>query len=307
MTIVKVIRIVLFTVALGFLVYYGQRNWAEIADVLNEFSPLLVIVALVLVTSSLFCKALLNLQLLKTLLHTPLADSTLLHSYAESQIVKYLPGRIWGVLFQASSLQQNIRKADVWIVSIFQVLAINASSLVVLMVTALFIDSLGRLFQVVIVAGGLLLFVFLYFNTGRLFRLLKIDETTYRKYAGLVDGKLVTRGLLIIALDWILYLGMWLALAHEKLSVLDTLITAVSYTTASIVGWLIFVLPNGLIAREAAFITFGQTVGTDMALLVVYSILVRLLFVAGDLLLYLLITVFEKTYGRSKRALGADR
>jgi hypothetical protein len=249
MTLVKAARFTLFTAALGFLVYYLRRNWADVAGVLKEFDPILVIGAAVLVTASLFCKALLNLYLLKTLMHTPLADSTLLHSYAESQIVKYLPGRIWGILFQASSLRNNIRRSDVWIVNIFQMLALNATALVVLMVAVMFVDALGATLKWLVVGGGLLLFVILYFNLGRGFRLLKVEEATVKKYAGLIDGALVGRAVIVVALDWAFYIGMWLALAHEKLSVFETLITAVSYTTAAIVGWLRVFLPNGLIAR----------------------------------------------------------
>ena len=70
--------------------------------------------------------------------------------------------------------------------------------------------------------------------------------------------------------------------------------------------WLVFFIPSGLVVREAVFIAFGQIIGENISLLVVYSVVARLLFLAGDLALYLLTVIVKKIYERSKGTLGAD-
>lgn len=302
----RISRFLLFASAIVFFVYYSVRNWNEVRAVTDLFSPGLIFLALIFVTASLFCKALMNLTMLRELLHTPLDNLTLLHSYTQSQIVKYVPGRIWGIVFQASSLENNVRKSDVWIVSVLQMAILNAFSLLVLMAVIAFIDSLSTSIKSFVVFGGTASFALVYMNFARILRLARLDEATLRKYAALIDAKLVRRIFLIVIFDWVFYIGMWAALAYGQLSFFEVFVTAVNYTTASIVGWLAFFIPSGLVVREAVFIAFGQVIGENMSLLVVYSVVARLLLLAGDMLLYLLTVIFKRIYERSKRTLGED-
>lgn len=300
----RIVRFVVFATAFGFLLYYGQRHWQDVADVIGEFRPLLIISALLFVTASLFCKALMNLTLLRELLHTPMDSVALLHSYTQSQIVKYLPGKIWGVVFQASSLESNVRKSDVWVVSILQIIILNSFAVLVLMATVVFIDSLSLLQKFVVIGGGTLGFALAYFNFGRILKLARLNAATVKKYAGLIDARLARRIFLLLLLDWALYICMWGALAYSNLSFFEVFVTAVNYTTASIVGWLVFFIPSGLVVREAVFIAFGQVLGENLALLVVYSVVARLLFLSGDLLLFLMTSIYKGFNGRPKTTLG---
>lgn len=302
----RISQLILFLAALAFFTYYGFRNWNEVTAVIGEFDAGLLFAAALFVTASLFCKALMNLYLIRALLHTPLDGLTLLHSYTQSQIVKYIPGKIWGIVFQASSLQDNIRKSDVWIVSALQMIIMNAFSLLILIATIAFIDTLSVTIRAILVIGGVGGFAFVYFNSGRVLRFAKLDTETLKKYAALIDTNLTLRLSLVLIFDWIFYLGMWAALAYGSLSFFAIFVTAVNYTTASIVGWLVFFLPSGLVVREAAFIAFGQIIGENISLLVVYSVVARLLFLAGDLVLYLITVISKSVYERSKGTLGAD-
>lgn len=302
----RVSQIILFAAALGFFIYYGVKNWNEVGQVIADFDGGLVVLAVLLITASLFCKALMNLSLLRELLHTPLDNATLLHSYTKSQIVKYIPGKIWGVVFQASSLENNIRKSDVWVVSVLQILIMNAFSVLVLMVTIVFIDTLATSIKASVLILSTAGFVVVYFNTGRLLRFVGLQEATLRKYAGMLNARLARRISAIVACDWVLYIGMWAALAYGQLSFFEVFVTAVNYTTASIVGWLAFFLPNGLVVREAVFIAFGKIIGENISLLVVYSVVARMLFLAGDLLLFVIVAIYKRFDERSKSTLGSN-
>ena len=251
-------QFLLFVIALGFFAYYGSQNWDEVRGVIGQFDLILVLLAMIFVTASLFCKALLNQQLLRRLLHTTLDNVSLIHSYTQSQIVKYIPGKIWGVMYQASSLSKNVKKSDVWVVSFLQIAILYAFSLIVLMVTIVFIDTLSPTIKAVVLIGGLLAFALVYFGFGRILRRAKLDESTLRKYAALIDARFVGKVLLIVLFDWIFYIGMWAALAVSQLSFFEVIVTAVNYATASIVGWLVFFLPRRRYQRMSRKATSGS-------------------------------------------------
>ena len=300
----RILPFVLFALALAFFAYIGATNWDEIPAVITQIDALHIIIAMVFVTASLFCKALMNLSMLRELLSSPADNLTLLHSYTKSQIVKYIPGKIWGIVFQASSLEDRIPKSKVWIVSVLQVLILNASTVVVLMAAVVLLESLSTSIKASIIFVCITGFALVYLNYGRVLRLARIDEATLREYSALTAPGMIGRLTLIVFFDWVFYVGMWGALAYGNLSYFEVFITAVNYSAASIVGWLVFVLPNGLAVREAVFVAIGQITGENVSMLVVYSVAARLLFLSGDFVLYLITAISKRIYERSKGTLG---
>lgn len=300
----RIVRIAVIGCASGFLLYYGIRNWADVEFALDQINPWLLGLAVPFVLASLFCKALVNVSLLKELLHANLSDADLIHSYTQSQVVRYIPGKIWGVMFQASSLQEKIRKGDVWAVNLYQLLFMNAITVLVLMIAILFMDELSVTLRWSIAGVGLLAAAVIYPNAGRIFRMLRLDSDVFRKYAALVSTKMLVRLFVLTALDWFFYIGMWYVLTYGRMDFAGAVVMAVNYATASFVGILVFFLPSGLVAREAAFIAFGRVLGENMSLLVIYSVVVRLIFLAGDFLLFVLTFIYKGRHGKTKEALG---
>lgn len=297
-------QILLFAVALAFLSYYAYANWTDVRNVLQQFSAWHIALATLLIVASLYCKSLVNLLLLRVFLHTRLDHIDLLHSYTQSQIVKYIPGKIWGILFQASTLSNNARKGDVWVVNLYQLFIMNFATLLVLVAALLFYDALSLSIRALLVFSCVAIAGLFYFNIGRIVRLLKLDEGTFKKYAALIDRDLTLKIAGLITLDWLFYIGMWYALAYGQMEFSSVLSTAINYATASLVGILVFFLPSGLIARETAFVAFGRALGENTSLLLVYGIVARLIFIAGDFLLFLIVLLTKKINGRAKEALG---
>lgn len=293
-----------FIAALGFLGYYGWAHWPEVAAVLGQFGPANLFFAVAFVVASLFCKACVNAILMRELLHTKLPQGQLLHSYTQSQIVKYIPGKIWGIMFQASTLDGNANKADVWVVNLYQFLIMNAVVVLVFVGTLPFLEQLSISLRAAIVALVVLACALVYLNFGRMLRLIKVDEATFHKYGKLLSRGVMFRVLAFIALDWVFYVAIWYALALGQMSYDAIVIMAINYATASVVGFVVFFLPSGLIAREAAFIAFGRALGDSMTTLLTYSVIVRLVFLLGDFLLVVLTFVFKGQNGRSKKVLG---
>lgn len=241
---------------------------------------------------------------MRELLHTKLPQGQLLHSYTQSQIVKYIPGKIWGIMFQASTLDGNANKADVWVVNLYQFLIMNAVVVLVFVGTLPFLEQLSISLRAAIVALVVLACALVYLNFGRMLRLIKVDEATFHKYGKLLSRGVMFRVLAFIALDWVFYVAIWYALALGQMSYDAIVIMAINYATASVVGFVVFFLPSGLIAREAAFIAFGRALGDSMTTLLTYSVIVRLVFLLGDFLLVVLTFVFKGQNGRSKKVLG---
>jgi uncharacterized membrane protein YbhN (UPF0104 family) len=148
----------------------------------------------------------------------------------------------------------------------------------------------------IILLTGLVTALF-YFKGDYFLKLLKVDVERFKKYAVFFDRKLIIKISYILALDWLLYFGMWFCLCYSQLSILQIFVMAVNYAAASLIGILVFILPNGLIAREAVFIALGRYFGEDTSFLLVYSLLARFLYLMGDITIYL-VTLFKDRTSR---------
>ena len=93
----RISQFLLFVSALGFFVYYGVQNWNEVRAVARQIDPGLIFIAMVFVTLSLFCKALMNLGMLRELLHTPLDNLTFSRRIASAGLTEVLtaPASPW--------------------------------------------------------------------------------------------------------------------------------------------------------------------------------------------------------------------
>jgi len=85
-------------------------------------------------------------------------------------------------------------------------------------------------------------------------------------------------------LDWIAFFLLWYLLLPPQQPIEMAITLAVCYNIASIVGKLAFIMPSGMVVREAAFIWLGQFAGLELELLLIYSVVARLVFVVADII-----------------------
>ena len=116
----------------------------------------------------------------------------------------------------------------------------------------------------------------------------------FKKYLALFNPRLILHLFLLLTIDWLFYLGMWFTLCMHQFGALKILLIAVNYAAASIIGMLFIILPSGLVIRESSFIMIGQYLGGDLSLLLVLSIIVRFLYLLGDIILYGTVTIYNQ-------------
>ena len=285
-----------FVLLLGFifLAMYVNKHYHEVMGVFKEIGYKNIILATFFIWGSLLSKAIINLYLVKEVVHTTLPSTKIIFSYAESQIVKYIPGKIWSIMFQASTLQKNVKKGDIWIVNLYQMVLINVLSICVILSFFLFIDTIPIKIKILGVLVALVVAGLFYLKSEVLLRICKIDIGTIKKYAHFLAPALLGKIFVVAIMDWLLYFVAWIILCQNRLSVWDAIVVSVNYAASAVVSILVFVVPNGLVVRESIFVGVGQYLGNDLSFLVVFGILLRLLFVAADILLYVVTWIFAK-------------
>ena len=199
-------------------------------------------------------------------------------AYALGQIVRYVPGKIVGVLFQARYLTGSVRASTVGLALIVQTVydylwTFAFAGSILLCVTfrtawpLLALLPTGYVLWQAHVQGwcerGLLL-------AGPLRRLFE-DRQLQRLRAPTYSGAAT----LVLLAEWIpMLLGIGFAL-DPMLGWGKALLLGAIYLVAAVGSLLVFVVPSGLVVREALFVWLGVRYGFEPAMLVFVGVALR--------------------------------
>ena len=214
--------------------------------------------------------------------------STIVGIYMTAQIIKYLPGRVWGVVYQLKRLTEQVHMSQGIVASVNHMI-------LTILISILF---LGLAFDVpgagpLMVFGGLL--GLLWIQRGGIAAYLtwmsKIPATTL---AQLPTQTVLGIGM-SLALEWSFYLVVWAGLfmllrippEFEKILALASL-----YAGAWILGNLTSLVPGGLGVREGGFVVLGLGLGFPEPKLLTLAILARLIFTLAEALTGALAAVY---------------
>jgi hypothetical protein len=216
----------------------------------------------------------------------PSVGPFLVHYFA-SQIVRYLPGKIWSIVYQADRWSSHVNRSHVWEANLELSVVMTVNSLLV--ATAVWLAYTGHAMAagVTLVIATVLTFAILHLA---LFRRLLVqpivkllgreNDVSERRAAGALNG-LITA---LIQVDWVVYFVVWYFLMPRSYAVGDMIVIATAYAVAWLIGFLALVLPDGWIVREAAFVWAGTWLGFGTAELIVICIVARLFYIAADVL-----------------------
>lgn len=224
-----------------------------------------------------------------------------------AQILRHLPGRVWGVVYLVRVTRSEIPAAatiranlDVMLYSMaFNILIAGALALAVLTTLKIAVTA---------VVGGLLLLVAAMRQDwpGRIaMRLIRYLPARIKRLA---DGlarrdKLPWREVLSIAVSflaaWICYLSIWWALPRTFAVLADASIwlLCASYSLAWVLGYLAMITPGGLGVREAGFVLLASPLA-DPSSLVFLALFIRLWQVAIEFVLFLVFALVR--HGRAR-------
>lgn len=207
---------------------------------------------------------------------------TIMMPFVAAQVVRYLPGRLWGVLYQVQVRENSIPTHSVVKANAVQFALFSLNSIAVAVSAYVYYDK-GILIGLITFAA-LMMLVFIVIRTSLLQRVasltarIAIREVQHHSHN---NNDFLIFGLL--QFEWFFYLMACVLMLPGHVNFTDALIIASNYVVAWVVGIIATVMPNGLIVREASFLWLSSLFGFDPADMLAFSIVARILFTLADI------------------------
>ena len=193
----------------------------------------------------------------------------LAHLYFTGQLMKHLPGRIWGIAYQAAMGNRASMVEWVSVTSVFMVLS---TGFAVWVATTVLSFMFGFLWGVLALIVGAAIYFFVWQEKPLKFVLLILSKVPLLKRLTLalepfiaVDTKFkVTVGFWYI-ISWTIYFIAWMGygMAWPSLTPIDAVWLCAIYTVAWFVGYISLVTPSGAGVRELIFVLLAQNFPPD--------------------------------------------
>jgi hypothetical protein len=218
--------------------------------------------------------------------------------YFASQVVRYLPGKVWSVFYQVGSFARWVRGRDVWEANLLEFAVGNTNSLLVaLCVLVHFAGASAAALGLFALAcacvyGALRRSLFgrvLAFGSGQMLR----GDREAAERGGAHSGAITAS----LELEWLVFFAAFALLVPPGTGLTDAMTLAALYTVAWIAGFLAFVLPDGWVVREASFVWLGSQLGYAASELLVLSLVARVFFVVLDLVAVLASALVDRALG----------
>lgn len=288
----KVIRwlaYLLSILATAWVIVAWWDHWPQVAARVLAGQPHWLLAGLVSATGSAVAAWLAYLILVRGLVAAPIGIARLFNFYFVSQLLKHLPGRVWGIGYQAV-LGREEGGLMRWVgVNLVHMAA--ATFWALLVAFALLSTGLSSyLVPVGIIAAGTVVFLAGILSASRLQAWL--SRRSHKALVAVVNipiGRVGVRGWVLLALalmlanllqhaSWVFYAeGLGVAGAR------DVLMMSAAYMLAWFIGYVALLTPSGLGVRELAFAWLAS--GHDPGLVALMMVVGRTSFLSVDLLL----------------------
>lgn len=280
--------------ALVYLCYVIATQWSQIGEQLAQWTLVSLLAALAAALAMLGMKATYHAILFQRLGQgrTPGA-LRIAAAYASSQVVRYLPGKVLGIVYQSNRLAPDVPVFRVVAANLIHGLYTNLLTLGVLTSIVVWSYTANVLLGATLwLCGGLLValghrWTAVERATGWLAR--RLPHRWHRGALPTVSsgwGSALLCAFLLLA-EWVPYFAIWLLLAPAT-DIADPTTTAIllgaSYAGASFAANLAVLMPSGLFVREALFLFVAGRLGFDPATIVALGAIARAILTLSDLL-----------------------
>jgi hypothetical protein len=218
--------------------------------------------------------------------------TTVAVAYALGQIARYIPGRVFGLLFQVSFLSEKIRAATIVIAVLVQT-AYDYAWAALFLGLLLLVYRTEAAWPLAMIAPAICL-VWLLHRHAVAERVLSSKRILGRFY-GEEQIQLIKQppyslpASLVLALVWIpMLLGISAALSGH-VGMTEGLALGALYLFSVVLSLLIIVVPSGLVVREALFAWLGDIYGFAPDMLLVLAVILRLALTIAEVLLALIL------------------
>ena len=296
----RVFFIALGTLSLVYIYYILHNSINNIGNIYKYISVKNVFLALVPSLLMLMTKSYFHTLIIEDIKGTKINNKLHVFSiYSNAQVIRYLPGKIWGVLYQSEQLSHQIPKGTTWLANILQMLVTNINSIIVLGTIYLSLYFNGIFGIVCFILSTSILFILIKKNIlTQLINTFSGNRLKIKLGSGSLSTSRAWLEIVLLQLDWIFYFSVWYLIAPSHLSSIEFTMIGATYAAASFIGMLAFVMPSGWFVREASFIWLGGIAGLSQNLLLIYSIIARVFFILADLCWALILAIFSSTNTR---------
>ena len=275
----------LMLAAAAYLVYALRGQWPALRLAFQSFAFWQLAVAVALATVMCVLKGIYHEILLERVSGQKSRRVEFFHAYALAQIVRYLPGKIWNLVYQSARLAHALPARHVVTANLVQVLLTNWCSVWVLFacVGAIWFKQPWLLFGLVL---AIIATEWVHRNPVVERSMLTILHRVLGKGAHVDLAEvpaLPITGSAILFAEWLAYFAMWLALLGPNLGAVDALSQGVWYAAASLLALFALIVPGGLAVREALFVMLGSAGGIDSATLLAIGVVARVVLTLGEL------------------------
>lgn len=207
-------------------------------------------------------------------------------AYALGQIVRYLPGKVLGIVFERNFLVGDIRLATITLALLAQTMnnygwtGLFAGAIVACAWTKTAWPLLG-----LVPAAAILLVSHRQQWAERILLALPVA----RRVSGFeqlppAPPPYSTLASVVLIVQWLPFLAGWYLLLDGQATLHSALVLGAVYLLASIASTAALFLPSGIIVREAIFAWLGHEIGFPIELVLLTGLLLRVALIGADLL-----------------------
>lgn len=238
------------------------------------------------------------LLLIKALVHSLILDKYRLETisrqeviaaYANSQVVRYLPGKVIGIIAQSLKLSDVAKASYIWETHLTQYVITNVVTIFIIFSAAAYFLLESKLIMILILTTSIISVPILTYGIitkvfnfmTRVFSMNSINTDIYNQSSS--QSAFIV---LLLYVEWIFYFLAWYYLVND--SFLMALYIGLLYAAASLFALLVFVVPNGILVREAIFLWLGSYLALSVDMFLFYGVIIRVLYILCEILFYLL-------------------
>jgi uncharacterized membrane protein YbhN (UPF0104 family) len=227
--------------------------------------------------------------------------------YLTSQVVRYLPGKIWGVFYQVQAMSKLVHTGDTVKANIEQYALSNMNSIAVAACLYMYYSvGIGTALTVLAVAMTIM---FLFIRNSLLHRTISIfsrspssiNESFVVKKCKRENGLIFS----LFQVEWIIYILACAMILPENYYLNEVIIVSVIYAVAALIGGAVFMIPSGIVVREASFIWLSSFFGFDVVDMFTFSIVFRIVDMVAETMCAFFCILFVGIKGSSVKSTGS--
>jgi hypothetical protein len=273
-----------------FLVFSLRNSTDQLMTTIMLIKPGYLLLSLIITVITLIIFAYAYFLILSRTVPVGLSPLNVIIPWIFSQVVRYLPGKIWGIFYQVQATAKWI-PARYTIKANIEQYALSQLNLIAV-ASGAYIYFYRGIISALAVFTSVLLIEFLVMRKHVVHRimhivpsLLSINKESFRVPESNKKEVLI---LCLFQAEWVLHILVCAMILPKHFGAEEVIIVAISYTAAASIGALAFVIPSGLIIREASFIWLGGLLGFEPADMFVFSIALRLIIMSSEIICVML-------------------